>query len=68
MSFIIASLKVFIQTFQSSIKSSYNILLWKEEYTQDFVRDWNVCTNKIKCNTYIYIYICNTYIYIYIYI
>ena len=54
MSFIIASLKVFIQTFQSSIKSSYNILLWKEEYAQDFVRDWNVCTNKIKCNTYIY--------------
>ena len=39
MSFIIANLKIFMQTFQSSTKSS-NLQLSEEKHTaEDFVRD-----------------------------
>ena len=39
MSFIIENLKIFIQTFQSSTKSS-NLQMYEEKHTaEDFVRD-----------------------------
>ena len=63
MSFIIANLKIFMQTFQSSTKSS-NLQLCEEKHTaEDFVRDWNVCTYKMKYIfqfniSYIYIGFC----------
>ena len=39
MSFIIANLKIFIQTFQSSTKSSNFQLCEKKHTAEDFVRD-----------------------------
>ena len=57
MSFIIANLKIFIQTFQSSTKSS-NLLLCEEDHTaEDFII--------FPITEYIYIY--NIYIIYYIY-
>ena len=62
MSFIIANLKIFIQTFQSSTKSS-NLLLCEEDHTaEDFI------IFPITEYIYIYIYIYNKYIIYYIYI
>ena len=68
MSFIIENLKIFIQTFQSSTKSS-NLQMYEEKHTaEDFVRDWNVCTYKMKYIFQFNISYNTIYIYIYIYI
>ena len=68
MSFIIANLKIFMQTFQSCTKSS-NLQPCEEKHTaEDFARDWNVCTYKMKYIFQFNISYNTIYIYIYIYI